>query len=376
MSSLRLPAILVLLAGLPGCGGQAETVETARPVLVTHPGGGAQAALSAYAGEVHAREESALSFRVGGKLVRRDVDAGTRVKQGQVLAVLDADDLSLQAQSAQAQLAAAQADLVRARGDRDRYAKLVGDKLVSQSTYDAQNAAYKAAESQARAARAQLDVARNQAAYSQLRAPREGVIASRQAEAGQVVAAGQTVFTLAADQGREVAISLPENRIRQFVVGQPVLVELWSAPGERLPGTIREISPAADAQTRTYAARVNLVGDAAKAVELGQSARVYVQETGAEAALSLPLSAIQRGTGNATAVWVVDAQTGKVKSHPVQLGRYGETDVPVLAGVKPGDWVVAAGGHLLREGQPVSPVDHENRPVPLKKTVASDPHTD
>jgi multidrug efflux system membrane fusion protein len=373
---ILLLLIVPIVGGLSACGGQSESAEAARPVLVVHPGGGAQAALSAYAGEVRAREESPLSFRVGGNLIRRNVDAGNQVKQGQVLAVLDADDLSLQAQAAQAQLAAAEADLVRARGDRDRYAKLVGDKLVSQSTFDAQNAAYKAAEGQARAVRAQLDVARNQAAYSQLRAPHDGVIATRQAEAGQVVAAGQTIFTLAADDGREVAISLPEGRIRDFTVGQPVLVELWNAPGERLPGLIREISPAADAQTRTYAARVNLVGAAAKAVELGQSARVYVQETGPEAALSVPLSAVQRGAKGATAVWVVDPQSGKVKSQPVQLGRYGETDVPVLSGLKASDWVVGAGGHLLRDGQPVTPVDRDNRPLLSKKIVAATPKAD
>ncbi len=91
-----------------------------------------------------------------------------------------------------------------------------------------------------------------------------------------------------------------------------------------------------------------------------------MQETGSEAAFSLPLSAIQRGANGATAVWVVDPRTGKVKSHPVQLGRYGETDVPVLSGVGASDWVVAAGGHLLREDQPVSPVDGDNRPVKSK----------
>jgi multidrug efflux system membrane fusion protein len=280
-----------------------------------------------------------------------------------VLALLDAGDFALQAQAAQAQLAAADADLVRARGDRDRYAKLVGDKLISQSAYDAQVAAYKAAEGQARAARAQMDVMRNQEGYSQLRAPRDGVIASRQAEAGQVVAAGQTVFTLAADGGREVAIGLPENRIRDFSVGQPVMVELWNAPGQRLPGTIREIAPAADAQTRTYAARVSLVGDAQQQVELGQSARVYVQENGSKAALKLPLSAIQRGSEGRTTVWIVDPATGRVRAQVVQLGRYGEASVPVLGGVKASDWVVAAGGHLLREGQAVVPVDRNNRPL-------------
>ncbi len=363
MPSMRWNRVFgILMVGLAACSAE-PPAESPRPALVVQPGGGAEAALSAYAGEVRAREESPLSFRVGGNLVRRNVDAGARVRKGEVLALLDPGDFALQAQAAQAQLAAAEADLVRARGDRDRYATLVGDQLISQSAYDAQVAAYKAAEGQARAARAQMDVMRNQEGYSQLRAPRDGVVASRQAEAGQVVAAGQTIFTLAADGGREVAIGLPENRIRDFSIGQPVMIELWNAPGQRLPGTIREIAPAADAQTRTYAARVTLVGDAAQQVELGQSARVYVQENGAKAALKLPLSAIQRGDGGKTKVWVVDPATGKVRSQPVQLGAYGEVSVPVLGGVKASDWVVGAGGHLLREGQVVTPVDRNNRPL-------------
>lgn len=353
---------VVLMAGLTACSAD-KPADSPRPALVVQPGGGADAALSAYAGEVRAREESPLSFRVGGNLIRRNVDAGARVQKGEVLALLDPGDFALQAQAAQAQLAAAEADLARARGDRDRYAKLVGDQLISRSAYDAQVAAYKAAEGQARAARAQMDVMRNQEGYSQLRAPRDGVIASRQAEAGQVVAAGQTIFTLAADGGREVAIGLPENRIREFSVGQPVMIELWNAPGQRLPGTIREIAPAADAQTRTYAARVGLVGEARQQVELGQSARVYVQENGTKAALKLPLSAVQRGQDGETSVWIVDPATGKVRAQSVQLGRYGESSVPVLGGLKASDWVVAAGGHLLREGQVVAPVDRNNRPL-------------
>lgn len=371
MPSMRWNGLfLLILVGLSACGSKDSPDDSPRPALVVTPGGGAEAALSAYAGEIRAREESALSFRVGGNLIRRNVDTGAQVRRGEVLAVLDPGDLSLQAQAAKAQLAAAEADLVRARGDRDRFAKLVDQQMVSRSAYDAQVAAYKAAEGQARAARAQMDVADNQAAYSQLRAPRDGVIASRQAEAGQVVAAGQTIYTLAADGGREVAIGLPENRIRDFSIGQPVMVELWNAPARRLPGVIREISPAADAQTRTYAARVSLAGEAAQAVELGQSARVYVQENGAKAALTLPLSAVQRGKNGAAAVWLVDKKTGKVGLRPVRLGRYGETVVPVLSGVAAGDWVVAGGGHLLREGQAVTPVDRENRPL-LKTAPAA-----
>ncbi|MFT4256767.1 MAG: efflux RND transporter periplasmic adaptor subunit [Pseudoxanthomonas sp.] len=337
-----------LVVGLSACGGKEKPVEIARPVLVVHPGGSATA-VAAFAGEVHAREESPLSFRIGGNLIRRHVDSGARVRRGQVLAELDPGDFRLQAQ-------AAKADLIRIEGDLRRYRKLREQQLISQSAFDAQQAAYTAA-------KAQYEVASNQSAYTQLRAPRDGVIASRQAEAGQVVAAGQAIFTLAADSGREVAIALPEARIRDFRVGQPALVELWGAPGERLPARIREIAPAADAQTRTYAARVALDGDAAQAVELGQSARVFVQAADGAARLGVPLAAVQRGDDGAASVWVVDAKTATVQARQVRLGPFGETEAPVLEGVSASDWVVAAGGHLLREGQPVIAVDRNNNPV-------------
>ena len=215
-----------------------------------------------------------MSFRVGGNLVKRHVDAGQRVKKGDVLAELDVADFALQARASQAQLAAAEADLVRARDDLKRYQVLADQQLVSRSQLDQQSAAFKAAQGQANAARANLDVLRNQAGYAQLRAPADGVIASREAEAGQVVSAGQTIFNLAADGAREVLIDLPEATLRDYAVGQPVEVELWNRPGQRLPGTIREIAAAADPQARTYATRVSLAADALADVELGQSARV------------------------------------------------------------------------------------------------------
>ena len=361
-----LAAGVCIAALLSGCGGDDPAPsERPRPVLVVQPQGGAEAAVSAFAGEIRAREEAVLSFRVGGNLIRRAVDVGDQVRRGELLAELDADDLRLQARAAQAQLAAATAELDRAGADRARFARLAGEQLVSRSAYDGANAAYQAAAAQAGVARAQLDVAGNQAAYAQLRAPRAGVVALRHAEAGQVVAAGQPVFTLAGDSGREVAIALPESRIRDYSVGQPVVVALWNDEGKRLPGTIREIAPAADPQARTYAARVALRGAAAQAVELGQSARVYIPdaEPGVEgAALSVPLSSLQRGAKGA-ALWVVDPATRTVHLKPVSVGPYGEDRVPVLGGITAETWIVAAGGHLLREGQTVAPVDRDNRPV-------------
>ena len=358
--ALRGTALAVMVTLMSACGSDDAPVDARRPVWVVQPQPGGGAAL-AFPGEVRAREESPLAFRVGGKLVRRAVDAGARVERGQVLAELDPADQALQAQAAQAQLAAAEAELVRAKGDLDRYARLVDQQLVSRSTYDAQKAAYEAAAGQARAARAQWEVTRNQAGYAELRAPDAGVIASRQAEAGQVVAAGQTIFVMAADGGREVAIDLPEDRIRQFKVGDAAQVELWSAPGRRLPGTIREIAPAADAQTRSFAARVALDAGARDQVELGQSARVYLAQAGGDGSLQVPLSALQRGQGDAAAVWVV--RQGKALRIPVTAGTFGSDSVPVSGGWQAGDGVVAAGGHLLREGEAVAPVDRENRPV-------------
>ena len=358
-------AALVLVA----CGGNAQAPDAVRTVLVVQPGAAGDAAVEAFAGEVHARQESALSFRVGGNLARRLVDAGQSVKQGQVLAELDPGDQVLQASAAQAQLAAADADLARLRGDLARYKTLLDQQLVSRSAYEAQLAAYKAAQGQANAARAQAGVAGNQAGYTRLRAPRDGVIATRLVEAGQVVAAGQTVFTLAGDAGREVAISLPESRIRQFHTGQQAAVELWNAPGQQLPGRIREIAAAADAQTRTYAARVALDAGSDAQVELGQSARVYIAGAADGSGLRVPSGALQRGADGSASVWVVDAG-GKLQARRVQAGPYGEDSVTVLSGLRADDWVVAGGGHLLREGEAVRPVDRRNRPVTVSAAAA------
>src|SRR5690606_13370648 len=203
-ASRRFGPLLFAVASfglLAACGGHDAAPPGPRPVLVERAGAADGASVASYPGEVRAREESPLAFRIGGNLVRRHVDAGEAVKRGQLLAELDPGDQRLAVQAAQAQLSAASAELERVRADRERYAALVRDQLVSQSAMDAQEAAWKAAEERVRAARAELEVARNQAGYSQLLAPRDGVIASRQAEAGQVLAAGQTVFTLAADSG-------------------------------------------------------------------------------------------------------------------------------------------------------------------------------
>ena len=357
-----VPMVAACLFGLVACGGDDAPVPAPRPVLVATPGDATPGTV-AFAGEVRARAESVLAFRVGGKIVARSADVGDAVPRGALLAELDPGDLRLQAGALAAQLSAARAELRRAAAERARFASLADDQLVSRSALDAAETAQAAAAAQVRALEAQLDVARNQAAYAQLRAPADGVVAARHAEVGQVVAPGQPVFTIAADAGRDVVVSIPEGRVDDITVGLPVEVELWSEPGRRLAGTVREVAPVADPATRTWQARIALRAEDAGDVALGQTAQVFVPREGVETGLSVPLAAVQRSGDGGTAVWVVDPATQVVHLVPVALGPYGSERVPVRDGLEADALVVVAGGHLLREGQRVRAVDSDNRPA-------------
>ncbi|MBD9485045.1 efflux RND transporter periplasmic adaptor subunit [Pseudomonas sp. PDM14] len=359
--ALSLAVPLSLLTLLVACG-NGETVEApVRPVMVVHPLPAGDA-METYPGEVRARYEPELAFRIGGKISKRLVDAGARVKKDQPLAELDPEDVKLQLEAARAQVAAAQANLKLVRAERDRYQKLLERQMISRSQFDNVENQYRSGEARLKQIQAEFNVANNQAGYSVLRASQDGVIARRLAEVGQVVAAGQTVFTLAADGEREVLFSVSEHAFERFRIGQDVSVELWSQPGKQFPGRIRELSPAADAQSRTFAARVSFTEGEVPA-ELGQSARVAIKAAG-DVPLSVPMSALT-AEKDAPYVWVIDPQESKVVRTPVRIGRYGQERVSILEGLKESDWVVSAGVQMLLDGQKVKPVDRDNRNVDL-----------
>ncbi|MEX6501173.1 efflux RND transporter periplasmic adaptor subunit [Pseudomonas zhanjiangensis] len=357
--SAVVPASLIVL--LAACGNGEPPVQSIRPVMVVQPQPAGEL-VDSYPGEVRARLEPELAFRIGGKVAKRLVEVGQRVSKDQPLAELDPQDVRLQLEAIRAQVTAAQANLQLVRAERDRYRKLLERQLVSRSQYDNAENLFRAGEARLKQVQAEFDVANNQAGYAVLRASQNGVIARRMVEVGQVVAAGQTVFTLAADGEREVLINLPEQAFGRFRVGQPVAVELWSQPDQRFPGRIRELAPAADPQSRTFAARVAF-SEGKVPAELGQSARVFIAH-GGEVPLAVPLSALSAEQGRPY-VWVVDPQASTLKRRLVRTGAYGEKQVPVLEGLQADDWVVAAGVQVLREGQQVRPVDRENRAVKL-----------
>lgn len=355
---IALPVSLAFL--LSACGHEEPVQTTVRPAMVVQPAPSARG-MDSYPGEVRARYEPDLAFRIPGKVSRRLVDEGERVKANQPLAELDPQDVRLQLEASRAQVAAAQANLSLVRAERDRYKTLLERQMVSRSQYDNAENLYRSGEARLQQIKAEFDVANNQAGYAVLRAPQDGVVAKRAVEVGQVVAAGQTVFTLATDGEREVLISFPEQSFGRFKIEQPVSVELWTQPGQRFAGRIRELSPAADPKSRTFAARIAFSTGKVPA-ELGQSARVFIQSADV-VPLSVPLSALTAENG-ATYVWRVDANNTLQKT-PVRVGAFGENSVPVLEGLNASDWVVAAGVHVLHEGQQVRPVDRSNRVVNL-----------
>lgn len=296
-----------------------------------------------YSGEIHARHETALAFRIGGKIVERLVDAGAVVKAGQILARIDAADTGLQKNSAAAQLQLAEDDLKRNRELRDK-------GFISQAVLDAKEASYKVA-------KAQDELARNQNAYTNLVSDHAGVVLATLAEIGQVVSAGQPIMQLAQEGEREVLVAIPESRFSNLKVGMSADVEL-SADGsdtqKKYSGRLRELSPAADPASRTYAARVTVTNADAQ-VALGMTARVRFSANNVGGQL-VPLSAIFQ-QGENPAVWIV-AGDGSVSLRPVKIATYLDEGALLTSGVTGGERIISAGVHKLTSGEKIKIVEN------------------
>ncbi len=345
MFFLMLPLILT------ACGKATPVAEVARPAATIVVGATASDSGNVYSGEVHARYETVLGFRIGGKIVERLVDAGAQVHKGQALARLDAADTGLQESAAAAQYRLAEEEL-------KRYQDLREKGFVSQSALDAKETALKAAAAQA-------GLARNQAAYTSLLSDRDGVVAATFAEVGQVVSAGQPVVRVAQQGEREVAIAVPESRYSQVKVGTKARIELAAAGADSqlvLAGHVREISPAADAASHTYPARVSFDGSNSR-IALGMTARVRL-DTADNSANSggflVPLSAIFQ-QGDQAAVWIVAADHS-VSLRPVTIAAYRDDGALIGSGVKAGERIVSAGVHKLAPGEKIQPIESGKAP--------------
>ena len=343
-------AVLMVLGGCTKPEAAPEPVRAVRTMTVGIDSAGGTLE---YAAEVRARTESRLSFRIGGKIVRRNVDVGATVKAGQVLAQLDPQDMRLSQDAARAALTGAQVNHEQAVADFKRFKELKDQGFISAAELERRDTTLKAAQAGLDQARAQANMQGNQAAYSSLLADASGVITAVEGEPGMVVAAGAWVVRLAQDGPRDVVFAVPEDKLAllRAATAQPgaLKVKLWGAGGETLPATLREVSAAADPATRTFLVKADL---GAASVKLGQTATVLLELPKAQGVTKLPLAAVTELQGK-TSVWLLDKASMTVKPQAIQVAGAEGNSVVVAGGLAPGQVVVTAGVHVLTPGQTV-----------------------
>jgi RND family efflux transporter MFP subunit len=358
-----LPVVLVLplVAALGGCEGEAKSAhESVRPVKIVVVGEAARGRTLAYSGVVRPRIESAVGFRVAGKIVERLVNAGDRVEVGQVIARLDDTDLKLAESSAKATLASARTRRDVAIENFERARKLLPNQFIPKATYDARENEMDAAIAALESAEAQLSQATNNVSYATLRAHKAGVVTAVEAEPGQVVNAGTPVITLAEAGETEIAIAVPEQDVVRLMVGQPIDVTLWTGPETAFHGSIREISAQADPSSRTYAVRAT-VHDPPPGMRLGMTASASIKLQDEPAYVVVPVTAVT-DLYDSTVVFIVEPGNSIVRKRAVSVAGPAPEGVKIASGLAPGEIVVTAGVQFLRDGLKVRlPTDVEQR---------------
>jgi multidrug efflux system membrane fusion protein len=293
-----------------------------------------------YAGTVQARVQASLGFRVAGKVTARAIDIGNHVTAGQALARLDPTDARLAVEADVHAVRAAEAEAVNARAEFQRYQKLGrGSPAYIASEYDRRRAAVDAAEARLAQAQRQLALTRDQLDYTELRADADGVITDLKLEPGQVVAAGQSVITLAHTAETEIVLDVPENRLPAIRAADSIEIRLWSQPDRALPGRVREIGALADPMSCTFAVKT-------ASVRFGHSSEQRVARLAASAVVSVD---------GVPSVWVLDGATHRATVHPVTVAAWlGDGEVAIGGGVPEGAQVVTAGASQLDAATPVT----------------------
>ena len=322
-------------------------------VALTVQAANADAAAS-FPGDVHARYEMPLSFRVGGQLVARNVNLGDQVKKGQALAQLDAKDAEDNVASARAALDAAEHRLVFATQQRDRDEEQFKQNLISKVQVEQTRDAYASALAGRDQAKQQWMLAQNQTQYTTLFADHDGTVTSQHADVGQVLAPGQEVFGFAWSGERDVYIDVPESRIDALAIGQQAVVRLPALPGHVFSAKIREIASAADAQSRTYRVKLSF-DEAAASLGLGMTAKVSLRTSARPGAYTRVPSTALFHDGNRPAVWVV-RRDSTLELRPVSVARYEEQDVLLDSGLSSGERIVMQGVHTVSAGEKVMPM--------------------
>lgn len=350
-----LAGTVVMSLLLAACGKKAPEVDQAMPVIALPVQAVDGVSAGRFPGDIHARYEMPLSFRVGGQLTARYVNPGDLVKKGQALAQLDPTDAGNQLAAAKAALDAAEHRLLFATQQRDRDEAQSKQNLISHLQLEQTQDAYASALAARDQAKQQFELAQSQSRYTTLIADHDGAITSRQADTGQVLSAGQAVFGFAWSGEREVYLDVPESRIDGIVIGQVAKVTLPALPGRVFDARVREMSPAADPQSRTYLVKLT-IDRPADMLQLGMTADVVLQAVKTSStAISIPVTALFH-QGEHPAVWVIRPADATLELRPITIDRYGEHDVLIASGLQAGERVVMQGVHTVSIGEKVAPI--------------------
>jgi len=347
MKRLGLLSIGVLLAA---CSKSEPPPEPVRPVLSIKVQALNEETLGRFAGSIQARYESNTGFRVGGRIASRNVDVGAEVQKGTLLATLDPSDQQNQLRSAQGDLAKVQAQLINAQANARRQQALFDRGVGAQAQLDIATTDLKTTQASLDQARAAVNQSQDQLAYTELRADHKAVVTAWNAEAGQVVTAGQQVVTLAQPDIKEAVIDLPDTLVDEIPSDVVFLVAGQLDPSINTTATIREIEPQAQSATRTRRARLTLA-NTPEGFRLGTAISVTLSSA-IKPRIELPATALQEADGK-TRIWVIDTQSKTVAPRDVSVIRRTDGTVVLAGGVKSGEQVVTAGVNSLKPGQAV-----------------------
>jgi RND family efflux transporter MFP subunit len=368
-STHRLPVVVAACGAilLSACHQREAVVPEAKPVvaLAVHPdANNASASLPA---QVQARYSTPLSFRVGGKIIERRVRIGDSVKAGQTVALLDPTDLRNNLANARALLAAAEHRLSFAKQQLDRDQAQAHANLIAAAQLEQTQDAYATALAQRDSARAQMALATDQLRYTALTADHDGVVTSEDADTGQNVQATQAVFHVDWTGDVDIVCDAPERALNALTIGARARVTLAALPGKTLEARVREVSPAADSESRTWRVKLTLAAPGPQ-VRLGMTANVMfdvADDSASGEPFTLPVTALFH-KGENPAVWVVRNGSNTLELRPVTIERYDERTVSVSSGLHDGDRVVLQGVHAVSSGQQVQavpPLHQENFPT-------------
>ena len=357
-------------------------------VEVIHVSRGAAETTLVLPGTMQAITEAPMLARADGYLKRRLADLGDHVREGQVLAEIDAPELDQQLQQAQAAVEQAQAalgqaqatlaqgtanrDLARITADRLRQLNERGivpqqDRDQSQAQLAAQDANVQAAEKLIAAQRSSLAAARANLgrlqavdAYRSVKAPFDGVITQRNVDVGALVSSGNTLlFRIAQTRTLRTYVNVPQSSVAAVRVGQDAALRLSDFPGRTFAGKVARMARALDPSSRTMLVEVDVPnGDGA--LFPGSFAEVELIGSRGNPPIVVPASAlVYRSDGAQLAVVRAD---NTVHLQKVTVGRdYGDR-LEILGGVDQGTPIVAVAGDVAREGAKIAPLDRESQP--------------